>query len=86
MSHYIEKHNAIVKTYFNPKHQNANHGDEIPHTEIVSSVEVYSRHIINDQEVYTKIVLSKEMICDLHEKMLKIEEKIVIRPYDALPF
>ena len=86
MSHYIEKHNAIVKTWFKPKHQNAKHGDEIPHTETVSSVEIYQRNIINDQEIYTRIVLSKEMICDLHEKILQIEENIVIRPYDELPF
>ena len=72
--------------WFKPQVDKAKQGDIIPHKKTVSKVYFYQRQFINDQEVFIKIELPKEMILDLSDKIQDIESQIVEMPFDELPF
>ena len=86
MKVFDEKHEVIIDCWFKPKVNNAKQGDIIPHQKIVSRIEFYHRQFINDQEVFVKIQLTKEMIRDLSDKIQGIESEVVEMPFDDLPF
>ncbi len=86
MKIFVEKHEAVIDGWFKLQGEKAKQGDLIPHRKQVIKVYLYQREFINDQEVYRKIELSKEMILELAEKIQEIESQVVEMPFDELPF
>lgn len=81
-----EKHEAVIDVWFKPQVDKAKQGDIIPHRKTVNKVYFYQSQFINDQEVFLKIELTKEMILDLSIKIQDIESQVVEMPFDELPF
>ena len=81
-----EKHEVIIDSWFAPTKKDVKHGEVSPHQQKVSWIAFYQRQIINDQEVFIKIQLTRDMIMDLSKQIETIESNIVDMPYDELPF
>lgn len=86
MKVFEEKHEAVIDVWFKPQVDKAKKGDIIPYKKTVSKVHFYQRQFINDQEVFLKIELTKEMILVLSDKIQDIESQVVEMPFDELPF
>jgi hypothetical protein len=86
MKIFVEKHEAVIDGWFKPQVEKAKQGDVVPHRKQVTKVYLYQREFINDQEVYRKVELSKEMILELSDKIQDIESQVVEMPFDELPF
>lgn len=86
MKVFEEKHEAVIDVWFKPQVNKAKQGEVIPHKKTVSKVQFYQRQFFNDQEVFLKIELTRDMILDLSDKIQDIESQIVQMPFDELPF
>lgn len=86
MKVFEEKHEAVIDFWHKPQVDKAKQGDIVPHKKTVTKVYFYQRQFINDQEVFLKIELTREMILDLSDKIQDIENQIVEMPFDELPF
>ena len=86
MKVFEERHEAVIDVWFKSQVDNAKQGEVIPHKKMVSKVHFYQRQFINEQEVFLKIELTREMILDLSDKIQDIESQIVEMPFDDLPF
>jgi hypothetical protein len=86
MKRLNQKHDVVIDTYYTPINTNAEQGEVTHHYTYVSNVYFYKRQIINDQEVFIKIEIHKEMILDLAAEINKIEKEVVNKPFNNLPF
>lgn len=85
MKVFNEKHDAIIPYWLRPN-VDAKNGESVPHTKVVDRVQFYYRQIINEQEVFLKIELSKDFILDLSDQIQDIQGQIVMAQIDNLPF
>ena len=86
MKRINQKHDVMINTHYTPINSNAEQGEVTQHYTNVSNVYFYKRQIINDQEVFIKIELDKQIILDLADEINKIEKEVISKPYDNLPF
>lgn len=86
MKVFVPKHEAVIDLFLKPQVKKANQGEIVPHKKVVTSVYFYNRHCINDQDVYIKVELSRDMILDLADEIRDIDGQIVESEFDNLPF
>ena len=86
MKKISQKHDVVINTYHNPVNTNPEHGEITEHYTIVSGAYFYKRQYINEQEIFIKIELSKQMILDIADEIIETEKEIVKIPYVYNPF
>lgn len=86
MKKYNQRHEAIIESYFKPVNCNARIGEVIRHNETVIAASIYKRQFINDQEVYLKIDLSRDLILDLAKEFEEIEKNVIQKEFIELDY
>lgn len=86
MKIFVEDYSVIIDAWFKSQVENAKHGDLVPHKKEISDIYFYENETIGGQEVYRKIILHKNMILHLAEKIKEIESETVEMPHNGLPF
>jgi hypothetical protein len=86
MKRINQKNDVVIDTYYNPVNTNAEQGEVTEHYTVVSCAYFYKRQYIQEQEVFVKIELTKQMILDIADEIRAIEKEIVKVPYDYNPF
>jgi hypothetical protein len=81
MKKYSQKHEAIIESYFKPVDHNAKIGQVVKHNETVLFASIYKCQFINDQEVYLKIDISRDLILDLAKEIESIEANVIEKEF-----
>ncbi len=84
MKEYVEKHEAIIDTYYSPIPKDVKEGEVVAHKRIVTSIYLYLRN--ERDENFMKYYLTREMILDLAEKIKSLEQETKDIEYINLPF
>lgn len=82
MKRINQKHDVVINIYYKPVFTNASVGDIEDHYTYVNSVYFYKRQFIQDQEVFTKVEMTRQMILDLADEIREIEKEIIKKPYE----
>lgn len=86
MKRFSKKQDVVITTEHYPLISNAEKGDVIHHNTSVDCVYFYKRQFIQEQEVFIKIELSKQMILDIADEIKDIEKEIIEKPYNGIDF
>ena len=84
--HFDTKNEVLFRTTFNDLPEAGKKykdGDAIQQSERVINVEYFMQ---TEDYKYQKVVLNRDMIIDLHAKLVEIEKNIITGEYSSLPF
>ena len=87
MKLFLEKYETVLEGWYSPQVESPKQGEVVPHKKQVSKAYFYQRDFINDQEVFKRIELTKQMIVDLYNEIAKVENEVEDMPfYNDLPW
>lgn len=79
----IEKFESTVNVDVSPIDKKAKNGEVCDHKQTVDSIVFYTRQ---NNGLYFKVFVTKEMVMSFYEEIKKIEAQIVKLPKDDIPF
>ncbi len=85
MKRINQKHDVVINIHYTPIND-VEQGELTHHYTNVSDAYFYKRQFIQDQEVFIKVEISKQMILDLADEIREIEKEVIQKPYDSLPY
>ncbi len=85
MKEFSKKQDVIIDYYYSPT-VNAKDGEIVPHKKKVQKLIMFVPQYVNEQELFIKVELNREMILELAAEIAVIEQTVIDMEFESLPW